>query len=134
MFGYPHRYYARICQVFADRCPMLHAMSFQHPPVNLLITGGCPRACSHRGHGLNRKLWRNTVFPCFFYAFLFFLWFKCKCNVPVPLQVDAGGAAVSAPTGLAFVSTIAYIAFCWYGWIGRNLLNGSQISCSAKVS
>ena len=73
-------------------------------------------------------------FSMFFYAFLFSLWFKCKCNVPVPLQVDAGGAAVSAPTGLAFVSTIAYIAFCWYGWIGCNLLNGSQISCSAKVS
>ena len=62
----------RYLHVFADRCPMLHAMSFQHPPVNLLITGGCPRACSHRGHGLNRKLWRNTVFPCFSMLFCFF--------------------------------------------------------------
>ena len=71
MFGYPHRYHARICQVFADRCPMLHAMS--------LITGRCPRARSHRGHGLNRlrlpvghswlQLQRNLQFLIVFLLF-----------------------------------------------------------------
>ena len=31
-----------------------------------------------------------------------FLWYECECNVPVLLQVDAGRAVVSAPTGLVF--------------------------------
>ena len=60
---------------------MTHAVSFKHPLVNRLITGGCPRACSHGGHGLNglRLLFGPriaTAKQCsFFFNVFFFLIF-----------------------------------------------------------
>ena len=86
---------------------MLHAVSFQHPLVNLLITGRYPRACSHQGQRVEQTALTKHRFSMLCCPFLFFfkvcfLWFECECNVPVLLQVDAGRAAVSDPTGLVF--------------------------------